>query len=52
MTLQWQDTNRSPQETKHKIRINPAGGRYKFYSADRNAAKFLAKKLLCDKTYY
>jgi hypothetical protein len=52
LTLLWQDTNHSPEETKYKIRIKPAGGRYKFYSAGRNAAKFLAKKLLCDKTYY
>ncbi|NIM17577.1 MAG: hypothetical protein GTO45_36650 [Candidatus Aminicenantes bacterium] len=52
LILKWQDTNTSPQEKEYKIRIKPAGGSYKYYTASQNATWYTLSGLLYNKTYY
>jgi hypothetical protein len=52
LTLQWLDTNSSPQEVSYKIRIKPAGGAYTNYTVAVNTVSFLKSGLAGNKVYY
>jgi hypothetical protein len=52
LTLNWTDTNSSPQETMYKIRVKPAGGAYTNFTAAKNATSYLLTGRATNKTYY
>jgi uncharacterized repeat protein (TIGR02543 family) len=52
VTLKWQDTNSSPQETNYRVRIKKAGGIYVYKILAANTVSFLKKGLAKGKTYY
>jgi uncharacterized repeat protein (TIGR02543 family) len=52
LTLQWLDTNNSPQESSYRIRIKPAGGTYASYTVAADTVSFLKSGLARNKVYY
>jgi hypothetical protein len=52
VTLQWEDTNSSPQELRYKIRIKAAGGTYKNYIVAANSTSFIKSGLAKNKSYF
>ncbi len=51
VTLQWTDTNSSPQEVSHRVRIKLAGGTYTRYTVAANVTSFIKSGLAKGKTY-
>ncbi len=52
VTLQWQDTNNTPQEVKYKVRIKKAGGSYVNYTLAANTVQYIKTGLALGKVYY
>lgn len=52
VSLQWQDTNTSPNESGYQVRLKAAGGTYKTYNLASNATSYPATGLTLGKTYY
>lgn len=52
MTVQWQDTNTSPQESSYKVRIKPEGGSYTEYSAAQNVTSYAPPRIQAGTKYY
>ncbi len=51
-TLQWQDTNSTPQEQGHKIRIKPSGGSYTYYDLAQDSTTYELSNLSPSTKYY
>ena len=51
VTLQWQDTNSSPQEVRYRIRFKQAGGAYVYFNTAQNATSYVKAGLARNKTY-
>lgn len=51
VTLQWQDTNSSPQEKVYRVRFKRKGGTYAYFNTVRDATAYLKKNLARGKTY-
>lgn len=52
ITLQWQDTNNTPQEVKYKVRIKKAGRLYANYLLAANTVQYIKTGLALGKVYY
>ena len=50
--LSWRDTNSSPAETGHRIRIKPNGGIYTYYTVGQNIRSLELSGLMTNKKYY
>jgi hypothetical protein len=50
-TLQWTDTNSSPQETGYRVRIKPTGGSYAIYTVSQNSTSYALSGLSTTSTY-
>jgi uncharacterized repeat protein (TIGR01451 family) len=52
VTLEWADTNSSPQELKYRVRFKVAGGAYVSYTLAAGTTSYVKKGLAKNKTYY
>ena len=52
VSLNWLDTNTSPQELKYKVRFKVAGGAYANYTLAAGTTSFIKSVLAKGKTYY
>jgi uncharacterized repeat protein (TIGR02543 family) len=52
LTLQWQDTNSSPQELKYKVRFKKAGGAYANVTLNPGVTTLVKSGLARNKVYY
>ena len=51
LTLTWLDPNTTPNETKYRIRVKPAGGAYTNFLVAADATSFLLTGRAANKTY-
>lgn len=51
LNLTWLDPNASPQETKYRIRVKPAGGSYANYLVGQNVTTFFLTGRAANKAY-
>ncbi len=52
LTLTWLDPNTTPNETKYRIRVKPAGGSYVNFTTAADATSYFLTGRAANKTYY